>query len=266
MLNLGRNLDCFGVFRAFAQAYGRTVDPESLRYHIRSPTNASALTDLIDYMDRPFVKTTLDFQWTTVLTLNLKEGWLSPSLIDLSKIPNLGVLMIYHPRTAVPARWTCAAEGFVNDRLLRAWADAAREAGAFRMLKVLACINQPVLTTDTFNHISALPALETFVTNSFPIGYQTRDNPHVGGWTFQPNAQWPRHAPSMPVLRVSVGSLGLPWGGAWKVFVRDPKLNRGAPWTEALRAPRQHKPKPLQKKIKNSQSNDIRSSLADFGV
>ena len=265
MLSLYRSLHSFGVFRAFAQAYGRVVSHDTIRFRIQSATDASALTNLIDYMDRPITKTRLDFQWTTVLTLNLMEGFLSTTLLNLSQLPNIGALKIYHPKAADPAPWTYAAEDYVTDRLIRAWADAAREAGAFQMLKTLVCINQPLLTPDALEHLSALPKLETFATNNLSIENEARNHPDVRGWICQPNAQWPQYVPSTPSLRVDVGRLGLPRGGPWKLFVRGPKLH-ASNRVEAMSNPGRDTPNSSQKEIKATHSQDVRSSLADLGL
>ena len=90
--------------------------------------------------------TSTSFHWITHLTL-ANNYFSRRDLIELSKLVNLGTLTIEG-----------CSNDLCDDGVIRAWARAATEAGAFSMLRVLACSFQ-CLTQNIFTHLSQLPVL-----------------------------------------------------------------------------------------------------------
>ena len=90
--------------------------------------------------------TSTSFHWITHLTL-ANNYFSRRDLIELSKLVNLGTLTIEG-----------CSNDLCDDGVIRAWARAATEAGAFSMLRVLACSFQ-CLTKNIFTHLSQLPVL-----------------------------------------------------------------------------------------------------------
>ena len=128
-------------------------------------------------------ETKLSMNWLTILTL-IEVYVPRLSLIELSAMKNLGALSIIAPEARSPRRDDSTVKGhFVTDGMVRAWADAAHEAGAFSMLKVLMLIDQEGLTRKALHYLLTFPVLSTFTVNGQSFEDANDGVPIQKGWT-----------------------------------------------------------------------------------
>ncbi|KAF2667190.1 hypothetical protein BT63DRAFT_427589 [Microthyrium microscopicum] len=101
-----------------------------------------ALTPFLEVIQAP------KFEWINLVTLAspvlLREQWMS-----ISKLSNLGGLYVYGPVEMYT----------LDDTVVRAWFNAARDSGAFSALKILLLQSQDRLTLGTLEYFQAFPAL-----------------------------------------------------------------------------------------------------------
>ena len=111
---------------------------------------------------RPVASVSL--QWMTFLTLSV-ISCSRLELINISKLHNVGVLTI-----DFGVRVT---DGTFDESIVRAWARAATEAGAFSMLRVLACRSQlSVLSSlNLSSHLQQFPLLSLFIFEDYSFVY-----------------------------------------------------------------------------------------------
>ena len=171
LTNQSSQLDSLHAWKVFAITYAEEEGESSLRSWrkvIWQPNMA-----LPSYI-KPITSTS--FQWITSLTL----GYVTCSrheLIHLSKLANLGTLTIGN---GVNAPDTGLDEGIV-----RAWARSATDTGTFSMLRVLACLSQPLITPSIFNHLNSFALLSIFLVEDCGIGHHDEPVAQTLGWKFR---------------------------------------------------------------------------------
>jgi len=72
----------------------------------------------------------------------------------------------------------------VNDRVLRSWAEAARERGALQHLRFIFLYSQLGVTKWSLPHLDAFPNLDEFC--AYDCGIQWTDVEHRHGWRRKP--------------------------------------------------------------------------------
>ena len=118
------------------------------------------------------------FQWITFLSLSHVTCSYS-DLINLSKFPNLGALTIGHGVEVSGSTY----KG-IDDSVIRAWARAVAESGAFSALQVFACRKQLLITRQTFDRLTDFPALALFLVEACSIGPKDRPYARKLGWRY----------------------------------------------------------------------------------
>ena len=103
--------------------------------------------------------------WITCLTLR-GVACSRSALIGLSELKNLSILVIWSKEKKRSSELTRSSIDYrVENKIIRAWSDAALEASAFSKLRILALINQSHFTELTFTYLTLLPSLYKFFTS-----------------------------------------------------------------------------------------------------
>ncbi|MCJ1436475.1 hypothetical protein MMC27_005854 [Xylographa pallens] len=165
-------IDSLYAWRLFAAAYPDEVN-ESLkrRYQVIQNPNM-VLSDYTKHLHSEKI------QWITFLTLSHVTCSYS-DLINLSKFSNLGALTIGHGVEVSGSTY----KG-IDDSVIRAWARAAAESGAFSALQVFACRMQLLITCQTFDRLTEFPALALFMVEACSIGPRDRPYAQKLGWRY----------------------------------------------------------------------------------
>ncbi|MCJ1391958.1 hypothetical protein MMC18_004825 [Xylographa bjoerkii] len=165
-------IDSLYAWRIFAAAYPDEMNGNLKRRYqvIRNPDMV-----LSDYTKHLQSKSS---QWITFLTLSHITCSYS-DLINLSKFSNLGALTIGHG-----VEISASTYKGIDDSVIRAWARAAAEAGAFSALQVFACRMQLLLTRQTFDRLTEFPALALFLVEGCSIGPKDRPYAQKLGWRY----------------------------------------------------------------------------------
>ncbi|MCJ1384477.1 hypothetical protein MMC17_007594 [Xylographa soralifera] len=185
-------IDSLYAWRMFAAAFpDETNESLKRRYQIIQIPNM-VLSDYTKHLHSQ------SFQWITFLTLSHVTCSYS-DLMNLSKFSNLGALTIGHG-----VEVSNSTSKGIDDRVIRAWARASAESGAFSALQVLACRMQLLITRQTFDRLTEFPTLALFLVEGCSIG--PRDRPHAQrlGW---------RYSTGKDLSEVLVGS-GI-WAPSW---------------------------------------------------
>ena len=98
------------------------------------------------------------------------------STADLVRVSELRNLRRFHMATN---HETAVDEGF-NDRVLRTWADQAREEGAFPHLQSIFLFCQVGITAWSLGRLSAFPALDEFC--AYRCDIEWRQTKSMSGW------------------------------------------------------------------------------------
>ena len=119
----------------------------------------------------PIVSPSLD--WIAFLTLS-DVSCSQIDLIQLSRLPNLGVLTI-GPNVRTDNTG-------LDDGVIRGWARSAATSNAFSVLRVLSCRSQRGITSRVFSHLAQFPALA--ILNSENCKLTSQDKPEAlrHGW------------------------------------------------------------------------------------
>jgi hypothetical protein len=112
-----------------------------------------------------------DCAWVTTLDITAET-----SNIDLVRVSELQNLRRFHMATN---HETADDEGF-NDRVLRTWADQAREDGAFLHLQSIFLFCQVGITAWSLGQLSAFPALDEFT--AYRCKIERHQMKAVSGW------------------------------------------------------------------------------------
>lgn len=84
--------------------------------------------------------------------LSITTVFSRPDLVNLSRVPNLGILEIVDTTET----------RIVNDRLIRAWSLAALDDGAFKVLRILRLWHHIDLTRQSLDYLNRFPALGVY--------------------------------------------------------------------------------------------------------
>jgi len=118
----------------------------------------------------------ISFQWITFLILS-DISCSRLELINISKLSNIGVLSVSE---------RCGDEEIgLDDSIVRAWARAATETGAFRKLRVFTCRAQRTITRQVFGFLSQFPLLAIFAAENCSIGPSDAPYGRPQGWRFK---------------------------------------------------------------------------------
>jgi hypothetical protein len=109
--------------------------------------------------------------WVTTLDITAET-----STIDLVRVSELRNLRRFHMATN---HETADDEGF-NDRVLRTWADQAREDGAFPHLQSIVLYCQVGITAWSLSRLSTFPALDEFC--AYRCKFRSHQTKAISGW------------------------------------------------------------------------------------
>lgn len=87
-------------------------------------------------------------------SLSITVPFTVSDLVRLSKVTNLGILEVVY--TEGPSQTG------ISDRLIRTWAQAATEEGAFSVLRVLKLWNHNEVTSNSLKYLNSFPALAVY--------------------------------------------------------------------------------------------------------
>ena len=119
-----------------------------------------------------FTSSSTDCSWIT--SLNITERDISlEELVLVSKFDNLRSFIMATTRR-------CTANMGVNDRVLRSWAESAKEGGAFQHLRFIFLYRQLGVTKLCLPHLDAFPRLDEFC--AYECDIEKRDVKHRRGW------------------------------------------------------------------------------------
>lgn len=111
------------------------------------------------------------FRWIVHLTISNLD-FSRAEIAGLSRLVNLGALTIGNSPTGT----------FLDDGIIRAWARAATEVGAFSMLRVLLLKTQKEITPQSFAYLNQFPSLALFNTENCNLGPRTKAAALALGW------------------------------------------------------------------------------------
>lgn len=160
-----RRLDTVQTWKVFASTYPGCTDKDlSHRCHVIE----KPIIPMEAYV-KPLLS--LSFHWIVHLTIS---NFLScrAEIAGLSKLVNLGALTIGGSPTGT----------FLDDGIIRAWARAATEVGAFSMLRVLILKAQKEITPQCLAYLDQFPSLALFNTENCLLGPRTEAEALALGW------------------------------------------------------------------------------------
>jgi len=114
------------------------------------------------------------FHWIVHLTIS-NFAFSRAEIASLSKLVNLGALTIGESPTGT----------VLDDGIIRAWARAATESGAFSMLRVLILKAQKEITPQSFAYLNQFPSLALFNTENCLLGPKTKTEALALGWKYR---------------------------------------------------------------------------------
>ena len=114
------------------------------------------------------------FHWIVHLSIS-NFAFSRAEIVGLFKLVNLGVLTIGSSPTGT----------FLDDSIIRAWARAATEVGAFSMLRVLILKAQKEITVQSFTYLNQFPSLTLFNTENCDLGRTTNAEALETGWKYR---------------------------------------------------------------------------------
>lgn len=169
----------------------------------------------------------------TSLTLS-GDQWSPSDLVAVSRLDNLRLLSVTSTRPA----------GTLTDRIIRAWADAARDSGSFQHLDSLVAHNQTDLTAHCLQSLRLLPAIEAVCLLDCAIkpGGSHHDGWRVVDWHVSPTHQGTKGTATAPrgesQRRRPITSATPPLASvsdvARRVLRRTIRVTDAAPHTRAL--------------------------------
>lgn len=116
------------------------------------------------------------FQWLTFLTLS-NISCLRNNLINLSRMANLGALTI--------GQGVLTPDVGLEDGIVRAWSNAAAEADAFSMLRVLNLREQKHITPRIFAYLHRFPSLALLNFEACSTGIKNKEAALASGWRYK---------------------------------------------------------------------------------
>jgi hypothetical protein len=159
------------IWRAFATVYKGNED---ITYH-RSSVNNPELEDLPVYIDR---MNSRNLDWLVCVTIN-EPRFPRQDVVNIANLRNVVVLDI-----GAKVRGSGSNDALVSDSVIRAWARAAHEDGAFPKLQALLIRNQPEVTHQALTYLHMFPSLVLFgVEGCFSPHRSTPGVAEIHGWT-----------------------------------------------------------------------------------
>lgn len=163
-----RRLDSLHTWKAFAATYPGDADKGlDHKFHMIEEPNLP-----LNVYVKPLLS--LSFHWIVHLTVS-KFAFSRAEIVGLSKLVNLGALSIGESPTGI----------FLDDNIIRAWARAATEDGAFSMLRVLILKAQKDITPQSFAYLYQFPSLALFNTENCNLGHKTKAEALALGWRYR---------------------------------------------------------------------------------
>jgi len=163
-------LDSLRVWQVFASAYPDELDASLKRKHYAMLEPTMGFNDYMTPLNSPA------FQWLTFLTLS-NITCLRNDLIALSRMANLGALTI--------GQGVLTPDVGLEDGVVRAWSNAAAEADAFSMLRVLNLREQKHITPRVFSYLHHFPSLALFNLEAYSISTKDREAALASGWKYK---------------------------------------------------------------------------------
>ncbi|MCJ1481892.1 hypothetical protein MMC06_002052 [Schaereria dolodes] len=164
------DLDSLHSWKVFISSYPEDTGAPSLKHRLQVIAKPRML--LNEYY-KPI--TSESFQWITFLTLS-DITCSRNDLTQLSLLTNLGTLAI--------GRGVKAPETGLDDRIIRAWAEAANVTKAFSMLRVLVCRWQKDLTVLSLQYLARIPGLTLFIVEACSVGHKDKVIAKDLGWKY----------------------------------------------------------------------------------
>ena len=183
--------ESFHAWRILASSHGDNFNTLKHRYHIEIRRPPLPFADYFKGLTSP------SLEWLTCLRISPKYVD-KADLVKIASISNLAVLDLSDNLATVdlsPSRF--------DERVLKTWAELARQEGAFKHLRVLLFGWQPAISTWIFKYLDSFPALRILVATACPeFGQSNRK-------TWEPiatNMHWEaRHAKkSVQLMRVVI--------------------------------------------------------------
>jgi hypothetical protein len=119
-----------------------------------------------------FKSSSTDCSWITSLNIT-KHNIPLDELVLVSKLDNLRSFLMATTQK-------CNSGMGFNDRVLRSWAESAKEGGAFQHLRFIFLYRQLGVTKLCLPHLDAFPKLDEFC--AYECGIEKRDAKHRQGW------------------------------------------------------------------------------------
>lgn len=170
MRPISSDLDSFRVWRLFILQFGKQLDHRSFECkRLVCKDSSFWMTEWIRQVVPP------SSEWLTSLTLgDIKCS--RTHLMQLSRLTNLGVLTLGRQNGPDPV---------LEDSVVRAWARAASEAGAFARLRILVCRSPHLLTFQIFTYLRDFPTLGLLAVEGYrhPLTFQAHAREH--GWRLE---------------------------------------------------------------------------------
>ncbi|KAG9241005.1 hypothetical protein BJ878DRAFT_522917 [Calycina marina] len=172
-----QSFNTWSIFATVLRRESEIQTLELLRFHQDFGEPASPLP----IYTTPIISNTFDF----LTSLSITTAFPVPSLYELSSLKNLGILELVNASKEVTIE--------VGDRLVRAWHLAAKDEGAFPVLRLLRLWNYQEVTHHSLPYLNNFPALAIFdvrgcgfradaESRACKIGWETVRNDGVLGW------------------------------------------------------------------------------------
>jgi hypothetical protein len=141
--------------------------------HMQGTSNALITPPSRALMPHLSVITAPSMEWLTILSIFdtplERRDW-----VRLAEMTNLSLLHVENWRVKT---------GALDDVVLREWARAAREDGAFSELRMILLRNQPLITVEVFDDLEYMPALRIIhVASPIMTGLQVWARVEGKGW------------------------------------------------------------------------------------
>ncbi|KAL3426328.1 cbs domain-containing protein [Phlyctema vagabunda] len=130
-----------------------TLNILSYRHQIKLPLSP------LEVYATPLTSTSFDF----ITSLSIRVAFPIQDLASLSKMTNIGVLEIFSPPSFFKADGASSGPfPAIGDALVRAFARAASESGAFPVLRVLKLYNQEGITNQSLAYLNSFKSLGVY--------------------------------------------------------------------------------------------------------
>jgi hypothetical protein len=171
-----RCLICFNTWMIFSQVLneGETSTLNLLRYRQAIKTPRSPL----HIYTEPLTSKSFDF----LTSLSITTSFPMPDLVKLSSITNLGILEIVNPTKTKGHESLDGPFPKIGDRLIRAWAQAALNHGAFSVLRILKLWNHQDLTSNSLVYVNSFPALAVYDVQGCGFDLRAKVDARRLGW------------------------------------------------------------------------------------